>query len=86
MASPIEFYGVPSMQALIYHKIFIDVQPLDTWDEWVYAIILEDSMCPFFELCKSDAEKPFKTYHAAFSFALNILEQERIIEVIELPF
>lgn len=76
----------PTVAALAEDKIFVDIQPIDDWSQWVYKIYLEDAMAPFFKLCSSDIEKPFTTYRDALKHAISLLESENIITLIELPF
>lgn len=37
-----------SIEELIKQKIFVNIQPLDSWDTWVYQILMQDCMSPFF--------------------------------------
>ncbi len=56
---------------LIYNsqQYFINIQPVDSWDEWIYEIIEEDIFAPMCVTYKSDPESPFKSYFDALDDA-----------------
>lgn len=53
-----------NIEELIEQKIFINIQPLDSWDCWVYEIVMEDYMSPFFIAYRSfDDDLQFSSYN-----------------------
>lgn len=50
-------------------QYFINIQPIDSWDEWIYEILEEDSFAPMCVTYKSDPKSPFKSYFDAFKDA-----------------
>ena len=57
---------------LIGKKVWINVYPLDGWDDWVYSIVAEDCMSPFFVMYKSDVD--FQSYLEALDHAIENIE------------
>jgi hypothetical protein len=62
------------------YKIFIDIQPIDSWDEWTFRIIGEDLMAPFCVMYQSNPETPYTSYQAALDAALNHIEKTILYE------
>jgi hypothetical protein len=86
MKKPIDFYGTPNIESLTRHKIFLDIQPIDDWDNWYCKIYFQDAMSPFFEVYKKGVKKHFKSYREAFNDAIDWLSINEYINIIELPF
>jgi|GEM_PF-6260355 len=53
-------------QNLLANKILVEVRPIDSWDEWIYTITVEDCHAPFALVFESWPTEPFKTYQEAF--------------------
>jgi hypothetical protein len=58
------------------HKLIIQVIPFDSWDNWVFKILAEDCMSPFFEA--HDEMKEFNSYDEALE--AGILEATNLIK------
>lgn len=59
-----------TIEELIKQKIFVDIQPLDSWNCWVYQIIMEDCMSPFFVAYSSvNDDLEFSSYNEAWLHA-----------------
>lgn len=56
---------VSDFNLLLENKIFVEVLPIDGWDYWVWSVIAEDSVCPFFIADKSAKHKAYPDYHSA---------------------
>lgn len=55
-------------------QIFIDIQPLDGWDEWNFSIVGNDIMAPLCVLYRSDYTNPYLSYESALEAALEYLK------------
>lgn len=55
-------------------QIFIDIQPLDGWDEWNFSIVGKDIMSPLCVLYRSDCANPYLSYESALEAALEYLK------------
>lgn len=52
-------------------KILVEVAPVDSWDNWTYAIYMEDSFSPFFKALPDTSDFPeFPTYEDALEAGL----------------
>jgi len=60
-----------NVEKLLEQKVFVNIVPLDSWDNWVYEILMEDLMSPFFVAYSSviDDELEFPSYTAAMLHA-----------------
>ena len=47
-------------------QIFIDIQPLDGWDEWNFSIVGKDIMAPLCVLYRSDYTNPYSSYESLY--------------------
>lgn len=51
-------------------KILVEVVPVDSWDNWTYAIYMEDCLAPFFRATSSEYFPEFPTYEDALEAGL----------------
>lgn len=51
------------------HKIFIEISPIDSWDNWVFRVYLEDIMSPFYSNPWNGEE--YDSYHKAMIESIN---------------
>ncbi len=61
---------------LIEQNIFINVQPMDDWNEWGYSIYMKDCMSPFF-IAHNDYG--FDTYESALEDGINYLKDNAYV-------
>ena len=58
------------------HKIFINIQPIDSWDSWIYNIVQEDQMSPFYISYQPDLEIEFKSHSEALNHAIEFISKK----------
>lgn len=67
-----------NIEELIELGVFVNIQPLDAWDNWVYEIIMEDIMSPFYVAYSSvNDDLEFPSYNSAWLHA-----QEKVNELL----
>ena len=62
------------LETIYNEKYFIDVQPINSWEEWTYRIITEDLMAPMCVVYQSDPQIPFLTYNDAVNDAISKID------------
>lgn len=59
-------------QHYLKQNIFINISPVDDWDDWKYQILMKDCMAPFFV---AHNDYGFESYDSALDHAINYIEQ-----------
>lgn len=86
MKKEIEIYTEINPSELAKNKIWVDVQPIDDWDHWMYTIYFEDVMSPFYKVHANGFGINFKSYSEALRDAYDWLSVNGYISKIGLPF
>ena len=59
-----------TVEDYLNEKIYIEIRPTDSWNDWYYVVYFEDLMSPFYKVYDSTTEnKYFESYASAFDHA-----------------